>query len=322
MNDTSFTYSQQLMGTTVSLQLLTENLQAVAAVFNTIKALETRLTVNREHSEVMSVNHAAGKHPVTVSALVFDLITQAKQASLLPNSNFNFAIGPLVKLWKIGFSGHTVPAADAIAEKLSLTDPSLIELNKQDKSVFLPKAGMEIDLGAIAKGYIADIIKLVLAQYDIHQAIINCGGNVLTIGSSPFTVDKSWHIGLKKPFADASSLLGVIQVQDKSVVTSGIYERYFIQNNQLYHHIINPATGYPLDNELESITVISDNSLTGDIYSTILYGLGSQKGLEELNRRHHIGAIFVTKNKNIILKSNQHFQFTLLDNSYQLSSKN
>ena len=270
----------------------------------------------------MSVNHAAGKHPVIVSDLVFDLITQAKQASLLPNSNFNFAIGPLVKLWKIGFSGHTVPAADAIAEKLSLTDPSLIELNKQDKSVFLPKANMEIDLGAIAKGYIADIIKLVLAQYDIHQAIINCGGNVLTIGCSPFTIDKHWHIGLKKPFADASSLLGIIEVQDKSVVTSGIYERYFMQNNQLYHHIINPATGYPLDNELESITVISDNSLTGDIYSTILYGLGSQKGLEELNRRRHIGAIFVTKDKNIILKSNQHFQFTLLDNSYQVCSKN
>ena len=142
MNDTSFTYSQQLMGTTVSLQLLTENLQAVAAVFNTIKALETRLTVNRDHSEVMSVNHAAGKHPVIVSDLVFDLITQAKQASLLPNSNFNFAIGPLVKLWKIGFSGHTVPAADAIAEKLSLSDPSLIELNKHDKYVYLHKAGM------------------------------------------------------------------------------------------------------------------------------------------------------------------------------------
>ena len=96
MTDTSFTYSQQLMGTTVSLQLLTENLQAVAAVFNTIKALETRLTVNREHSEVMSVNHAAGKHPVTVSALVFDLITQANQASLLPMSIFNFGFVPLV----------------------------------------------------------------------------------------------------------------------------------------------------------------------------------------------------------------------------------
>ena len=92
---------------------------------------------------------------------------------------------------------------------------------------------MEIDLGAIAKGYIADIIKLVLAQYDIHQAIINCGGNVLTIGCSPFTIDKHWHIGLKKPFADASSLLGIIEVQDKSVVTSGIYERYFMQNNKL-----------------------------------------------------------------------------------------
>lgn len=318
MNNACFTYSQQLMGTTVSLQLLTENLQAVAAVFNTIEALEALLTVNREHSEVMNINHAAGKHPVTVSDLVFDLIMQAKQASLLPNSIFNLAIGPLVKLWKIGFSGHTVPDSQSISEKLALTDPRLIVLNKQNNSVYLPKTGMEIDLGAIAKGYIADIIKLVLVQYDIHHAIINCGGNVLTKGSSPLSPNKYWKVGLKKPFASATSLLGIIQVQDKSVVTSGIYERYFIQNNHLYHHIINPATGFPLDNELESITIISENSLTGDIFSTILYGLGIKKGKEELNKRTSIGAIFVTKDKQIILQNDQHFQFQLLDKNYQL----
>lgn len=322
MNDTCYTYSQLLMGTTVSLQLLTENLQAVAAVFNTIKTLEDRLTVNREQSEVMSINHAAGKHAVIVSDLVFDLIMQAKQASLLPGSSFNLAIGPLVKLWKIGFSGHSVPEAETISQKLSLISPRLIQLNKQDNSVFLLKEGMEIDLGAIAKGYIADIIKLVLSQHNIHRAIINCGGNVLTIGSSPFTPNHHWHIGLKKPFAAATNLLGIIQVQDKSVVTSGIYERYFIHNNQLYHHIINPLTGYPLDNELESITIISDNSLTGDIYSTILYGYGIKKGLEELEQRKNMGAIFVTKDKKIILKSNQYFQFELLDKNYQLLIRN
>lgn len=320
MSGTSYTYSQQLMGTTVSLKLFVENLTAVSAVFNAIKQLEARLTVNRYHSEVMSINHAAGKQPVAVSKLVFDLISQAKAASLLPESKFNLAIGPLVKLWKIGFNGHSIPENDEIARRLTLTNPHDIELNRTNQTVYLAKAGMEIDLGAIAKGYIADIIKLLLAQYNIFQAIINCGGNVLTIGYSPITADKQWHIGLKRPFAEANNLLGIIHVEDKSVVTSGIYERYFIFNDQLYHHILDPHTGYPLNNELHSVTIISNNSLTGDIYSTIFYGLGIRQGLSELKNKQNIGVIFVTRDKKIIIQSNQHFTFELTADDYQLIS--
>lgn len=320
MSEICHTYSQQLMGTTVSLQLFVENLPAVSAVFQTIQVLETRLTVNRNHSEVMSINHAAGSQPVAVSKLVFDLIRQAKQASLLPHSCFNFAIGPLVKLWKIGFNGHSVPPAEEIAQRLTLANPELIKLNEKNHTVFLTRTGMEIDLGAIAKGYIADITKMVLASYGIHQAIINCGGNVLTIGSSPLSSNQQWHIGLKRPFAAADSLLGILHVQNKSVVTSGIYERYFILNEKLYHHIIDPQSGYPLDNELQSVTIISDNSLTGDIYSTILYGLGVERGLKELEKHQYMGAIFVTKDKKIIIKSNQHFEFKLLADDYQICS--
>lgn len=320
MSGTSYTYSQQLMGTTVSLKLFVENLTAVSAVFNAIKQLEARLTVNGYHSEVMSINHAAGKQPVAVSKLVFDLISQAKAASLLPDSKFNLAIGPLVKLWKIGFNGHSIPEKDEIVRRLTLTNPHHIELNRTNQTVYLAKAGMEIDLGAIAKGYIADIIKLLLAQYNIFQAIINCGGNVLTIGYSLITADKQWHIGLKRPFAEANNLLGIIHVEDKSVVTSGIYERYFIFNDQLYHHILDPHTGYPLNNELHSVTIISNNSLTGDIYSTIFYGLGIRQGLSELKNKQNIGVIFVTRDKKIIIQSNQHFTFELTADDYQLIS--
>lgn len=320
MSGTSYTYSQQLMGTTVSLKLFVENLTAVSAVFNAIEQLEARLTVNRYHSEVMSINHAAGKQPAAVSKLVFDLISQAKAASLLPDSKFNLAIGPLVKLWKIGFNGRSIPEKDEIARRLTLTNPNHIDLNRTNQTVYLAKAGMEIDLGAIAKGYIADIIKLLLAQYNIFQAIINCGGNVLTIGYSPITADKQWHIGLKRPFAEANNLLGIIHVEDKSVVTSGIYERYFIFNDQLYHHILDPHTGYPLNNELHSVTIISDNSLTGDIYSTIFYGLGIRQGLSELKKKQNIGVIFVTRDKKIIIQSNQHFTFELTADDYQLIS--
>ena len=320
MSGTSYTYSQQLMGTTVSLKLFVENLTAVSAVFNAIEQLEAQLTVNRYHSEVMGINHAAGKQPVAVSKLVFDLISQAKAASLLPDSKFNLAIGPLVKLWKIGFNGRSIPEKDEIARRLTLTNPNHIDLNRTNQTVYLAKAGMEIDLGAIAKGYIADIIKLLLAQYNIFQAIINCGGNVLTIGYSPITADKQWHIGLKRPFAEANNLLGIIHVEDKSVVTSGIYERYFIFNDQLYHHILDPHTGYPLNNELHSVTIISNNSLTGDIYSTIFYGLGITQGLSELKKKQNIGVIFVTRDKKIIIQSNQHFTFELTADDYQLIS--
>ena len=320
MSGTSYTYSQQLMGTTVSLKLFVENLTAVSAVFNAIEQLEAQLTVNRYHSEVMGINHAAGKQPVAVSKLVFDLISQAKAASLLPDSKFNLAIGPLVKLWKIGFNGRSIPEKDEIARRLTLTNPNHIDLNRTNQTVYLAKAGMEIDLGAIAKGYIADIIKLLLAQYNIFQAIINCGGNVLTIGYSPITADRQWHIGLKRPFAEANNLLGIIHVEDKSVVTSGIYERYFIFNDQLYHHILDPHTGYPLNNELHSVSIISDNSLTGDIYSTIFYGLGIRQGLSELKKKQNIGVIFVTRDKKIIIQSNQHFTFELTADDYQLIS--
>lgn len=319
MISSTYEYTQNLMGTTVSLTLFEAKETVAQIVFQTIKTLEDKLTVNRQLSEVMSVNLAAGKHPVVVSRVVFSLIEQAQRLSLKPNSCFNLAIGPLVKLWKIGFEGYQVPNDEQIKHQLLLTNPMDIELNAEKQSVFLKKKGMEIDLGAIAKGYIADIIKIILSQHHIHQAIINLGGNVLTIGNSPITDDGCWHIGLRKPFSINNELVGVIKVNNKSVVTSGIYERFFIQNDHLYHHIFNPTTGYPLDNELESVTIISNTSLEGDMYSTILYGLGISRSKKYLQQHHGLSAIFLLKNKTIVLINHKDFSFQLLDKQYEMS---
>lgn len=318
MVSSTFEYTQTLMGTTVSLTLIEADEAVAKIVFNTIKLLEDKLTVNRQLSEVMSVNFAAGKHPVIVSRTVFSLIEQALNISLYPNSCFNIAIGPLVKLWKIGFKGYQVPSNAQINQQLLLTNPKDIELNSTTYSVFLKKKGMEIDLGAVAKGYIADVIKNVLSHHGIAQAIINLGGNVLAIGASPLNENGYWHIGLRKPFSINNELVGIIKVNNKSVVTSGIYERFFIQDDHLYHHIINPITGYPLNNELESVTVISNTSLEGDIYSTILYGLGIEKGREFLKKNQFLSVIFLLKNKTIKLFNSENFSFQLLDNKYAI----
>ncbi|KFX07674.1 thiamine biosynthesis protein ApbE [Pectobacterium betavasculorum] len=316
--DDAYVYSAHLMGSPILLKLFVHNETAVRQVFQRIKQLEDVLTVNRAQSEVMSINHAAGKDYVPVSPVVFELIKRAKAVSLIENSGFNVAIGPVVKLWKIGFSGCTVPDEESIHRALAVTHPECILLREQDCAVLLAKAGMEIDLGAIAKGYIADIVRDVLRQHAIQDALINLGGNVLAIGSALADEQGLWRVGLQKPFADRDSLLGVIKVKNKSVVTSGVYERFFTVDDDIYHHILDPKTGYPLDNELHSVTIISNDSLDGDIYTTLLYGMGVRAGIEFLQHQLDIEAIFVTKNKEIVFSSQRHYTFELLDKDYSV----
>lgn len=303
-----YAYSAVLMGSPVLLKLFENNSALAARVFKLIRHQENRLTVNRAESEVMAVNHAAGKHAVSVSREVFDLISCAQEVSLLPGSLFNFTIGPLVKRWKIGFQGNSVPPEEDISPLLSLTDPREVVLDAGLLSVYLTQKGMEIDLGAIAKGYIADRVRSYLRQQGVNSALINLGGNVHTLGVPPH--QKGWAIGLQKPFGEASDLLGVIEVAGKSVVTSGIYERYFEQDGHCYHHILDPRSGYPLDNELLSVTVISDRSTDGDIYTTLLYGMGVERSLAALRETPHIEAIFVTRAGDIICSSQRQFSFT------------
>lgn len=123
----------------------------------------------------------------------------------------------------------------------------------------------------------------------------------------------------EKPFAADNALVGSIDVVGQSVVTSGIYERYFEQDGRRWHHILDPRTGYPLDNELESVTIVADDSLDGDIWTTLIFGLGVEKGCAALRHREDIEAIFVTKNRDIILSSQRRFRFHLLDDSYRLT---
>lgn len=309
-----YAYSAVLMGSPILLKLFDHNEGLASRVFRLIKQQENIFTVNRSDSDVMAINHAAGSHAVVVSAPVFDLIRCAKAVSQLPESSFNFTIGPLVKRWKIGFSGHSVPDASDLQALLALTDPDDVILDEHSRSVFLQKAGMEIDLGAIAKGYIADVVRDYLHQEKVTDALINLGGNVQTLGAG---AEGAWAIGLKKPFSTPDALIGVINVKGKSVVTSGIYERYFESEGQRYHHILDPKTGYPLDNELLSVTVISDDSIDGDIYTTLLYGMGVEKSLACLKNIPQIEAIFVTKDQQVIFSSQRQFTFTLLDNSFR-----
>lgn len=314
-NQRVYSYTATLMGSPILLKLFSSNEALASRVFRLIKQYEDLLTVNRAPSQVMDINHAAGKHAVSVSRPVYELIRVAKAASMLDNSAFNLAIGPLVKRWKIGFKGDSVPPADEIAALLAITNPADVLLDDNASSVFLTQPGMEIDLGAIAKGYIADRVRDYLRKEGETLGLINLGGNIQTLGAP----EGGWSLGIKKPFGSADELVGSLVVENKSVVTSGTYERFFEHDGKRYHHILNPRTGYPLDNELDSVTIISTNSIDGDIWTTLVYGMGVEKGCAALRARPDIEAIFVTKSNEVVLSSMQHFRFRLLDNRYRLT---
>ena len=162
-----------------------------------------------------------------------------------------------------------------------------------------PKA--RLDLGGIAKGFIADEMRKYLNNKGITTGIISLGGNVLTLG--PKEKDSNYTIGIQKPFAESGTPLGKLSIKDASVVTSGIYERYFRVDNTLYHHILNTKTGYPVENSLDQVTIISSISMDGDALSTTCFALGEKEGMKLIEETDGVEAIFVTHDGTIMTSS-------------------
>ena len=203
---------------------------------------------------------------------------------------FDIAIAPLTSLWDFTAEDPKVPDDAAIQKARPLCSSDGVTIDGQD--ITLPSDDIQFDVGAIAKGYIADRLKDLLVKKGVKSAIINLGGNVLCIGSKPDGTP--FKVGIQKPFADRNETEAVMDITGKSVVSSGIYERCFKQNGKLYHHILNPKTGYPYDNSLISVTIISDQSVDGDALSTTCFALGLEDGLKFAEKKG-VQAVFITE---------------------------
>ena len=276
--------------------------QLLNEVFDLLHIYNRRFSANDANSELMQVNHAAGKHPILVHPELFKLIQIGKEQSLLPASHLNIAIGPLVQTWRIGFTDARIPNKTEIAHALALTDPQLIELDPLNCTVFLAKEGMKIDLGCLAKGYIADKIANYLKSQHVTSALINLGGNIKTIGTN-LLAGRPWQIGIQDPQQPRGTNLAVLPIRNQSVVTSGTYERKLQVNGQSYHHILDRDTGYPVDTQLASITIISDNSLDGEIWTTRLYGEKPRQLLASVEQEKDIEALIVTTDNRVYYSS-------------------
>jgi len=282
--------SQLHLGTVCTINLFDQgSTELYGQMFQKLKGIEQAFSVNLSDSAVSQINQSAGIAPVVVPQEVIYVLQEALRIAERTSGAFDPTIGPLVDLWDIGGDNSQVPSQQAIDHARSLVDWRLVEIDSQRGTVYLPKQGMALDLGGIAKGYAADELVAIAQEAGIQQALFDLGGNIYAFGTK--ADGTPWRVGVKDPAQPGGSPALALAVQDRSVVTSGMYERFFEQEGIRYHHILNPATGYPVWNDIHSVTIVSKSSLLADALSTSVFVLGREKGLALLESEDAEGVI-------------------------------
>lgn len=312
--------SRFLLDTVVEITIYDNNSQKlINQLFEKIRNMEDKYSRHVADSEISKINNEP-KVPINVSEDTFDLIEQGLYFGTISNGLFDISIGPLVDLWRINEENPRVPSQSDINSTKLKVDYRNISLDSENKTISIPN-GTSLDMGAIAKGFITDKLVSVLREKNVSSALLNLGGNLYLHGSKP---DGSlWTVGIRNPFGLQGDYIGTVLVKDMSVVTSGIYERFFEVDGKRYHHILNPKTGYPEDNELASVSVLSPSSTKCDGLSTTCFLLGLHDGMKLIEELDNVEAIMVTRDKQIYLSSgikNGEISFKLVDNEFTVAN--
>lgn len=271
----------------------TEDEQLITDCFQICSDYEKNLSRTIETSEIAILNKEG---TAVVSDETIELLKKGLYYSELSEGAFDITIEPISSLWDFTSGENILPNAQLIQENLKYVNYHNVKLD--GNTVSLKEDKMGIDLGAIAKGYIADKVKEYLVEQGVESATISLGGNIVCIGGKPSGED--FHLGIQNPKTapQRDAKIG-IWLSDQSLVTSGDYERYMVVNGKKYHHILNPKTGYSYDNNLASVTIISEKSVDGDGLSTTCFALGLEKGMNLINSMDHVWAIFIDQEGNI-----------------------
>ena len=257
------------------------------SIINLLEKYDKALSPFNKSSEIYKINNSKGK--ITTSKDTLELIEYSVSYAKKYSNLFNPCLFELSNLWK---NSSILPSSDAIKEKLKYTNYENLIIDKDNNSITKIDPNIKLDLGGIAKGYIAEKIKEILINNNIHNVLINLGGNILTVDGLDNSND--FKIGINNP--NSNEPFVIIKSKNMSIVSSGQYERYNTINNIKYGHIINPISGIPVDNELMQVSIISNNSTTCDVLSTVCYILGTEKGTSLINSMPNVYAVFLNKN--------------------------
>ncbi len=295
-------FTHPAMGTVMSHKLFGSHTdECQTAVVEETDHLEILLSCFLPDSDISRINRYSGQGKATIAPETLEILVETLNFSQISSGCYDPTIGPLVTLWKDSRITGCPPDRQEIGRVLCLVNHNDLVLDPITGSAALKRKGQSIDLGGIGKGYAADRILEIFREYGISSAYSNLGGNVITLGSKPD--GSAWRIGIQHP-RQPDQLIGSVGVVDRTVVTSGDYQRFFTDNQgKRHHHILNPSTGYPAESGLSSVTVISNCSVTADALSTILFIAGLENGLSLLHKYPGNEAVFVTENLQVYVTS-------------------
>lgn len=300
--------------TVISITLYEKNSsELIDECFKIAEKYENILSKTIADSDVSKINNSYNEY-IKINEETFSIISEGLMYESLSDGHFSVMCGALTDLWDIGNKSSSpenvnkqalIPTDEEIKAAISCCGANTIELNKEMCAVKIVKKGARLDLGAVAKGFIADKMKEYLLSEGVTSGIIQLGGNVLLIGNNPIKDDGLYSIGIAKPFSNDGDVITAVSEYDNSIVTSGNYQRYFEYGGKIYHHIIDLKTGYPSGSGLNSVTIICANSMDADIMSTICFLLGEEKSKDLINSlnessEQNIKAIYVTSDNELI----------------------
>ena len=274
--------TEALMGTVCTVNAYDDGTKSLYdELFARLHEIDETFSVTIDSSEISAINKAAGERSVSVSSDTAYVVRSALAFAELTGGAFDPTVGPLVKIWGINTDHARVPEKseiDAVLPLINWRDVSVTD----DNTVMLKRRGMALDLGGIVKGYAADELTKILKARKVRRAIVDLGGNIFVYGKKK---DGSpWRVGIKNPNDPEGVPSIVLNVANSTIVTSGVYERFFTENGVRYHHILDAKTGYPASSGLLSSTVICESSMAADALSTSVFVLGKESGMELLRR--------------------------------------
>lgn len=294
--------AQMHMGTVVSITAVASNKDAaqaaVQAGFQEIKRLEQLLSTWRPDSDLSRVNSAAGERPVRVSEETFELVARSLEIAQMTEGGFNIAVGPAVEAWSVT-ERQQIPSLRDLEQLQPLVDWRVIQLDAGERTIFLPRRGMRIDVGGIGKGYAADRAANVMKQVGGFGGVVALSGDIKTFGNLP--EQGGFPVGVRHPRREGS-LLATITLKNEAISTAGDYERYFERDGVRYHHILDPVTLQPA-RECQSVTVVASDGTTADGLDTGLFVMGRERAMELIERLPGVGAIIVDRDGKVWVSS-------------------
>lgn len=302
-NTEKITETDFLLDTVVSVTVYSEtDAEAIDECLALCAEYEKIFSRTDPESELYALN-ASGS--MAVSDELLSILEKALYYCELSGGRFDISMGAVSEAYAFSSDSPTLPDADEISEKLSHTGYEKIIIDGNTVTLTDPEA--VIDLGAIAKGYIADRLGELLKEKGVESAIIDLGGNILCLGSKPDGSD--FKVGIQYPYRGSNLIVTTASLSGMSVVTSGVYQRYFERDGETYHHILDPDTGYSINNGLLSVSIISESSADCDALSTTVFSLGLEDGMALVNSLEDVWAVFITDDMEIIYSDGFEEQF-------------